>query len=63
MDVREAFVATEVWSYSNGFKDGYNKASELVTEAFNKYYDEIEEYDENVNKVHKYVMSALYGGK
>ena len=44
----------------HGFKDGYEAAVRIVTEAFNKYYDENEEYDENVNRVHKYVFHALY---
>ena len=44
----------------HGFKDGYEAAVRIVTEAFNKYYDEIDEYDENVNKLHSYVFKALY---
>ena len=60
MDVRGAFASIEALGHANGFEEGYERAIELVTEAFNKYYDEVEEYDENVNKVHKYVMDALY---
>ena len=60
MDTRGAFSVVEAWAHVNGFEEGYNKAVELVIEAFNKYYDEVEEYEENVNKVHKYVMDALY---
>lgn len=60
MNITGSFVAIEAWAHANGFEEGYETATKLVTEAFNKYYDENEEYDENVNKVHKYVMDALY---